>query len=89
MVQNEDVIKLLRGAAATPSAAQAAYDETNKKDPATVWEFFNKRCRNCYLGGKGVQDHRFGKCQSMGNPCFVPCYKCNKGKRWASDCPNK
>ena len=54
-------------------------------------EHFKMYCRNCFMAGKGgYVRHSIGDCVKAGNPCYMPCKKCNDGSaHWMKDCPNK
>ena len=46
---------------------------------------FKKICRNCWFAGRGPRSHTVPECYKQGNPCALPCPKC-QAKRWAQDC---
>ena len=74
------------GAAATPAAAKAAYDEAHKISSQATWDFFGSNCRNCFMGGKGVVGHPLKKCHELNNKCYLTCAKCKEGVHWIEDC---
>ena len=66
---------------------EAAAEEMFHRYPNSAKAFFTAVCRNCFAQGKGIQNHTFNECKSMGNKCVLTCPKCKTQKHWVTDCP--
>ena len=62
------------------AALQRFMDDTFGSDDQTkrsaIGAVIGKACRNCLMGGRGIQHHRVSDCQGLGNPPSDPCPIC-------------